>query len=265
MKNFLYGLTVLFLAFTTSCSKDDSLTDDLSTNLVSNRNIENSGIWFVTLFSEDDRNQTNQFVGYSFEFKSNGLITASKAGVLIHGNWRYVTDSGKSKVIIGFSSGGIFDEISEDWEILQESDTSIKLKHVSGGNGGLDLLEFGRSPGAGSTGVGTTTTTTVPSGLWKVTRYLDKDKNRTSHYTGYSFDFKSGGVITATQGSTIIQGSWKNIVDSGKSKMVFTFPEQNKFDELNDDWEVILQNATSIQLKNVSGGNGGTSYLDFGK
>lgn len=265
MKIFFYGLTVLCLAFTTSCFKDDSLTDDFSTNLVSNRNIENSGIWFVTLFSVDDRHQTNQFVGYSFEFKSNGLITASKAGVLIHGNWRYVTDSGKSKVIIGFSSGGIFDEISEDWEILQESDNSIKLKHVSGGNGGLDLLEFGRSSGAVSTGVGTTTTTTVPSGLWKVTRYLDKDKNRTSHYTGYSFDFKSGGVITATKGSTIIQGSWKNIVDSGKSKMVFTFPEQNKFDELNDDWEVILQNATSIQLKNISGGNGGTSYFDFGK
>ena len=182
---------------------------------------------------------------------------------MVPGNMLRIVENQRSSS--DFQVVEFFDEISEDWELLQESDTSIKLKHVSGGNGGLDLLEFGRSPGSGSTGVGTTTTTTVPSGSWKVTRYLDKDKNRTSYYTGYSFDFKSGGVITATNGSTIIQGSWKNIVDSGKSKMDFTFPVQNKFDELNDDWEVILQNATSIQLKNVSGGNGGTSYLDFGK
>ncbi len=130
---------------------------------------------------------------------------------------------------------------------------------------GTDILEFGRTSGSGSSNGSSTTNTVTPDGTWKVTRYLDKDKNRTSYFTGYSFEFKSGGLISAKKGTVTIQGNWKTIIDSGKSKMIFSFPIQNKFDELNDDWEIILQSPTSILLKNVSGGNGGISYLDFGK
>jgi hypothetical protein len=265
MRNFLYGLVVLCLTLTASCSKDDNLTGDNSINSVSNRNIGNSGIWFVTLFSEDGRNQTNPFAGFSFEFKSNGQLLATKSSESIIGTWKYVTDSGKLKILIGFPNIGKFDDLTEDWELIQETETIIRLKHVSGGNGGTDILELGRSPGAGSSNGSTTTNPVTPGGSWKVIRYLDKDKNRTSYFTGYGFEFKSGGVITASKGTVTVQGSWKTITDSGKSKMIFSFPIQNKFDELNDDWEIILQSPTSILLKNVSGGNGGISYLDFGK
>ncbi len=136
MRNFLYGLVVLCLTLTLSCSKDDALSDDKSNNAVSNRNIENSGIWYVTLFSEDGRNQTNQYYGYAFEFKSSGLLTASKSSELLKGSWKYVTDSGKLKILITFPNIGKFDDLTEDWELIQETENIIRLKHVSGGNVG---------------------------------------------------------------------------------------------------------------------------------
>ena len=37
----------------------------------------------------------------------------------------------------------------------------------------------------------------------------------------------------------------------------------NNFEELNDDWDVVSQSATKIELIDVSGGNGGTDYLTF--
>jgi len=265
MRNFLNGLVVLILTLSVSCSKDVALSEDTSNHTSGNRNIENSGMWYVTLFSEDGRNQTYQYSGYAFEFKSSGLLTASKSSEILKGNWKYITDSGKSKILLSFPDFGTFDDLTEDWEIIEETEIVVRLRHVSGGNGGTDILEFGRTPGTGSINGNTTTNTVTPDGTWKVIRYIDKDKNSTSYFTGYSFEFKSGGVILAKKGTVTIQGNWMSIIDSGKTKMIFTFPTQNKFDELNDEWEIILQTTTSIQLINISGGNGGISYLDFGK
>jgi len=43
---------------------------------------------------------------------------------------------------IDFSSPAQFFELSDDWEIIEKSTTVIKLKDVSGGNGGIDYLTF---------------------------------------------------------------------------------------------------------------------------
>jgi hypothetical protein len=37
----------------------------------------------------------------------------------------------------------------------------------------------------------------------------------------------------------------------------------NDFEDLNDDWDIISHSPTKIELKDVSGGNGGTDYLTF--
>jgi hypothetical protein len=43
---------------------------------------------------------------------------------------------------LAFSSPAQFFELSDDWEIIEKSTTLIKLKDVSGGNGGIDYLTF---------------------------------------------------------------------------------------------------------------------------
>ena len=50
--------------------------------------------------------------------------------------------SGDIDFNIFFSSPADFAELSEDWDIISHSASKIELKHVSGGNGGTDLLTF---------------------------------------------------------------------------------------------------------------------------
>lgn len=258
MKTSLHGLLVLCLFVFISCQKND---DDFTTTDNLNGNLPvSSGTWYVTLFSEDGSQETSRFYNYQFTFQPNGIITAVKGSTEIKGSWKKISDSGKTKMVITFPNVSPFDELNEDWEILLQNQDVIQLKHVSGGNGGTDLLTFGRLPVASP---GNDVTISVPAGSWKVSSYIDKDRDRTSYYSGFGFVFNSNGNIAVTTNSATVSGTWSSILDSGKNKMILKFPATARLDELNDDWEVIAQSATKLELRNVSGGNGGISTLVF--
>lgn len=100
-----------------------------------------SGTWFISYFAEDNDNETSNFNGYNFTFSSSGIVTAIKTTTTVNGSWSNYMDSGDSKLDLSFN-GSTLDQIEEDWEITEYSSTIIKLKHVSGGNGGTDYLYF---------------------------------------------------------------------------------------------------------------------------
>lgn len=141
----LFGIFMLNVAST--CSNDDDSNDDddssSSTIITQTQNTIVNGAWRVTLFSEDGSNQTSQFSNYDFVFGTNGTITANNGSNTMNGTWTTGTDDSTPKFIINFSvSNGPFEEISEDWRILSTTSTKIELKHVSGGDGSIDLLTF---------------------------------------------------------------------------------------------------------------------------
>jgi len=111
----------------------------------------------------------------------------------------------------------------------------------------------------------------VNTGSWKVTYYYDTDHDETTAFTGYNFTFGANNVVTASNGSTTNTGTWtvtdSNSSDDSISDLDFnlSFATPAQFAELSDDWEIIEKTATSIKLKDVSGGNGGTDYLTFTK
>ncbi len=108
-------------------------------------------------------------------------------------------------------------------------------------------------------------------GTWRVSNFTEDGDNETYYFSGYSFDFSSDGKVTATNGTSTIVGSWSlskdNSNDDSSSDVDFnlSFPATNNFDELNDDWDVVTQNDITLELKDVSGGNGGTDFLTFSK
>lgn len=110
----------------------------------------------------------------------------------------------------------------------------------------------------------TPSTSGMIQGTWKVTSYIDSGNNETNHYTGYSFEFKSGGVVTATKSGSTISGTWSTGSDDSQSKLYLTFSTA-PFIELNDDWHILQQTSAIIKLEDVSGGNGGTDNLTFEK
>lgn len=129
----IVSFIVLVLILFSSCKKDDSsnITD-----------IVVSGNWKISLFQEDGSIKTSNYSGYSFIFNSNNTISATKNSQSTNGSWSSGNDDSKSKLVINFGSVSPLDELNEDWEILEKSSSIIKLKHISGGDGSIDYLNF---------------------------------------------------------------------------------------------------------------------------
>ena len=109
----------------------------------------------------------------------------------------------------------------------------------------------------------TTVSNTITTGSWRVTYYWDTDHEETSSFSGYSFVFGSGNVLTATKNGTAVTGTWSTLLDDSLTKLVLNFATPADFEEISDDWHVVERTATKIRLQDVSGGNGGTDYLTF--
>ncbi len=106
---------------------------------------------------------------------------------------------------------------------------------------------------------------TINQGNWKVTYFNDSGKDETNKFNGYTFTFADNGTITATNGSITETGTWSTGNDDSQVKLYITFTGMSPFDEISDDWHVIEQGSSVIKLEDVSGGNGGTDYLNFSK
>ena len=125
-----------------TCSSDDD-SPSASQLVTQTQNTIVSGTWRVTLFSENGVVQTSNYNGYNFTFNANSTVEAVNGTTPQTGTWTTGTDDSTPKLIVTFSATtGPFEEISEDWRILTVSSTRIELKHVSGGDGSIDLLTF---------------------------------------------------------------------------------------------------------------------------
>lgn len=117
----------------------------------------------------------------------------------------------------------------------------------------------------------TTVQNNVKSGTWRITKFIDSGTDETNHFTGYTFTFKTSGVINANNGTNDYNGTWSitdsNSNDDSQNDLDFNinFNLTNDFEDLNDDWDFRSQSSTKIELIDVSGGNGGTDYLTFEK
>lgn len=135
----LAGMLTVFA----SCTKDDMSpdgSDDISPAEVAAT--LSKGEWVITYFFDSDKDETAHFSGYIFQFEDGGKLKATKGDTVISGTWSNGTDDSQTKLYINFSSPDDFEELSDDWHVLERSDKKIRLEDVSGGNGGTDWLTF---------------------------------------------------------------------------------------------------------------------------
>ncbi len=138
-----------------ACDDDDSNDDDKKSTdqkVTEVQNIAVTGQWRITGFVDSGVDETSQFDGYIFGFESNYIITATNGSSNFPGTWSVTSDDNSNDDTqddfddidfnIAFTSPANFQELSEDWEIVLLSDNKIELRHISGGNGGNDLLTF---------------------------------------------------------------------------------------------------------------------------
>jgi hypothetical protein len=121
------------------CDDDDDDDDNNNGNAQFASTITD-GTWTISYFF-DDANETSNYNGFSFVFNANGTIAATKNGNTTTGTWTNYIDDNEDKFELSFQNMAL-DELEEDWEIVEFSANEIRLKDVSGGNGGTDYLYF---------------------------------------------------------------------------------------------------------------------------
>ena len=111
----------------------------------------------------------------------------------------------------------------------------------------------------------------VNNGTWRISSFIDSGEDETNHFNGYTFTFGTDGTLTASNGSITYTGTWSvtdsNSGDDNPDDFDFNiyFNLTNDFEDLNDDWDIENYTTTSIQLIDISGGNGGIDLLTFTK
>lgn len=92
-----------------------------------------------------------------------------------------------------------------------------------------------------------TNTQSLP-GNWKVSYYYD-DKDETSDYAGYTFEFTSDGKLNAITSSQTFEGSWQTTVDDNLPRLVISLSGNEDLVELSDDWVIVNMSNTEISLR----------------
>jgi hypothetical protein len=119
----------------------DDCDDDGGTWNPTFTSVLTTGTWYVSYYFEDDDNETDDYNGFNFTFFGNSNIEVVNNSVTTSGTWSTYTDGGQDKVEFTFVNPDL-SSLQEDWLILEYNQTTIRLKHVSGGDGSIDYLNF---------------------------------------------------------------------------------------------------------------------------
>lgn len=229
-----------------------------------------SGIWHVTYFGELE-DQTCYFDGYSFTFNPDGNALADN-GTQTAGSWVMYNISGIEMIEFDFGSNPPLNELFEEWEILSGSDELIELRYNNTNSGFDRLLTFGREPTTCENNEIDELINDLTNDDWHVILLETNQSETACDYVEYSFNFTAkgtSGIVQAVSSTGIVDGVWA--VSSGFSglelNLTFDITGQNDpFEDLNGDWDVIISNSDQIQLQIFdNNGNGGNKVLFFAR
>jgi hypothetical protein len=225
-----------------------------------------TGVWYVTYFF-DDYDETNSFNGNEFSFALDHTAQAVNGGTTTNGTWNFI-DGSTPKLDLFFGLVSPYDELDEDWEILEATTDIIRLKHISGSNGSVDLITFGRIPNSGGSNEEVNIfIENLTTGVWYVNLFNDGE-DKTCDYVDYVFTYTTDGMVVAVSPANTINGFW-TVEDIGGGVLDFVLNFDNSgpgsiLGDLNDNWNVIENNQIIIRLDDPIGG-GGTDLLTFGR
>lgn len=88
-------------------------------------------------------------------------------------------------------------------------------------------------------------------GNWAITQYKNDGVDRTTVFSDYVFQFDTGNVLRATQGTTAFTGSWSVTADDDRRTdldLNIFFSTGTDLRTINDDWEIINYSDTRIEV-----------------
>ena len=224
-----------------------------------------TGSWYVTYYF-DDFDETSDFEGYEFTFATDSTAQATNGTNIVPGTWKLTTSS-TPELELFFGASDPFDELDEDWEIIEGTSEIIRLKDVSGSDGSVDYLTFERSPNTGGNNEEINILIeNLTTGSWFVTLFQDDGDDDTTDYDDYEFSFFTNGSATAVSSSETVNGFWSIEDDDNGLELILNFENSGSddpFEDLNDDWDVLESSQVIIRLSDESSGGSETDLLTF--
>jgi hypothetical protein len=143
MKNILKiaGLAII-LSAGTACQKDYQVPEPagLDPNPVSLPEPKLAGMWEIIEYDWHNKEPNLKFQGYTFLFDQNGIIYVDHNGVKKQGLWSNV----KGVLNMNFMGQEPLTDLSHDWQVEQESETTIVMKGYSPVDNSSEYLRFRR-------------------------------------------------------------------------------------------------------------------------
>ncbi len=131
------------------CSSDSSSSSTDPTPVI---NTASQGTWRISSFVDSGNDETNYFTGYNFTFATGNVLTVTNGTNTYTGTWSVTTDTSNDDnpssdldFNIFFASPAIFADLTDDWDVVSHTATTISLIDVNGGNGGTDILVFNKN------------------------------------------------------------------------------------------------------------------------
>jgi len=237
---------------------DDDDCDNCSTNDLENVFADCSE-WTVDRLERNDNDLEDTYVGYVFEFNSDGTIIVTQGSNTFNGTWEASGTSNNILVTINITGLPDFNDTWNLHEIEQEDDDEVEVDLRLGD----DRLEFESDCESNGNIDDTALVNALTNGDWYITYFFD-DTDETADFADYTFNFASDNTATATDMSGATNGSWSTTSgDETEFGINLNFGAGIPLDELADDWDVLQVTNDIIRLKDVSGGDGSEDFLTF--
>lgn len=214
--------------------------------------------WTIDRLERNDDDLEDIYVGYTFNFDTNGNLTVTANSATFNGTWSATGTANNIDVVINVTG---LEDVNDTWNLheieqqLDESNVDLRL--------GDDRLRFESDCTSGGGIDDTALVTSLTMGDWYVTYFFD-DVDETTDFADYIFNFASNNTAAATAPSGTTNGTWSTAAgDETELELNLNFGTTNPLDQLADDWDVLEVTNDIIRLKDVSGGDGSVDFLTF--
>ena len=295
--NFIYGLIMVAVLFT-ACTKDADDSNNfanLQADVEAITNNVSTGSWVITNFIDSGKNETGDFTGYQFSFNTDGSLAADSVNNSEMGTWSITIDddSNDDSSSDDSSSDSSSNDDCNNCSVSQLTDvlTACSGWYVDklelNDNDLEDNLEGYSFDFSADGTMSVTWNNNTYSGTWaasgsgnniQVVITISDIGDLEATWTLHEIELENGEskVDMRIDGDDRLRfkndctignfsGGSPDGSTSGDIDFNIFFSSPADFAELSEDWDIISHSASKIELKHVSGGNGGTDLLTFEK
>lgn len=247
-----------------ACDEDDD--DDYNDDDFDEDRLESlltSCRWVVLTVERNSEDQTAQYEAFLMTFLVDGTVRVrDREGNLLVGEWDLDDEDEYVELDLEFDT---LVDFNLEWKVYEIEEGKIKL--FSGEGNRIIMKRTCDDPAGGEDSDVLEAMDILMAGDWVVAQYTDDGMDETADYGPYDFTFGMAQQLTvSTDGNTVKSGTWRVVRDSeGMLKVYLDLGDDDDDDlsELTDDWDLISIDATQMELKDVSGGDGSEDNLVF--